>query len=180
MRIGKKIKSRDEIGELEHSFDMMAADLKRARADIVSARNFADNIMRSMADTLIVADTGLAITRVNQATLSLLQYEEHELIGKPLAKVVPGFSDAEINDLKEAAFISGQEKTYIRRDGSKVPMLFSSSVLHDAHGEVEGVVCIGQDITERKKRERKLLFANALLHTEQETSLDGILSTGFL
>ena len=119
MRIGKKIKSRDEIGELEHSFEMMAADLKRSHTEIVSARNFADNIMRSMADTLIVADTGLVITRANQATLSLLQYEEHELIGKHLATVVPehGFSDAEINDLKEAAFISG--RGILRQPSSK-------------------------------------------------------------
>ena len=177
MRKGKKLESKDETGEMAHSFSEMTADLKRSHTDIVSARNFADYILRSMGETLIVADTGLLITRVNQATLSLLQYEEHELIGKPLGTVVPehGLSDGEINHLKDAAFISGQEKPYIRRDGSKVPMLFSSSVLQDAHGEVEGVICIAQDITERKKRERELLFANALLHTEQETSLDGIL-----
>ncbi|HXI93223.1 MAG TPA: PAS domain S-box protein, partial [Blastocatellia bacterium] len=177
MRKGKKLKSKDEAGEMAHSFREMAADLKRSHTEIVSARNLADNIMRSMGETLIVADTGLLITRVNQATLSLLQYEEHELIGKPLGSVVPehGLSDGEINHLKDAAFISGQEKTYIRRDGSKVPMLFSSSILQGVHGEVEGAICIAQDTTERKKRERELLFANALLHTEQETSLDGIL-----
>ncbi len=59
------------------------------------------------------------------------------------------------------------EKTYLTKDGRKIPILFSSSAMytrltseslttHDATDNILGIVCVAQDITERKKAEGTL------------------------
>jgi PAS domain S-box-containing protein len=54
---------------------------------------------------------------------------------------------------------SEQEWTYIRKDGSRFPVLLSITSLRDANDNVTGFVAIGSDITERKQAEATLLQA---------------------
>jgi PAS domain S-box-containing protein len=49
-----------------------------------------------------------------------------------------------------------QEWTYIRKDGSRFPVLLSITSLRDANDNVTGFVAIGNDITERKQAEAAL------------------------
>jgi two-component system sensor histidine kinase/response regulator len=48
------------------------------------------------------------------------------------------------------------ERTYLARDGTRIPVSFSSSVMLADDGTVEGIVCVAQDITERKLAEQEL------------------------
>ncbi|MBI5181253.1 MAG: HAMP domain-containing protein, partial [Nitrospirae bacterium] len=73
-----KIKSRDEIGELTDSFNKMSKSLQETTV----SRDYVDNIVRSMAEALIVASLDGVIKTVNRAALKLLEYKEEELIGK--------------------------------------------------------------------------------------------------
>ena len=43
------------------------------------------------------------------------------------------------------------EKVYRTKDGRSIPVLFSGSIMYDDTGNVQGIVCIAQDITERKQ-----------------------------
>jgi signal transduction histidine kinase len=52
---------------------------------------------------------------------------------------------------------------YADRDGRKIPVSFSGSVILDERGEVEGIVCVAKDITERKRAEEALEVANTQL-----------------
>ncbi|MEW6557791.1 MAG: HAMP domain-containing protein, partial [Elusimicrobiota bacterium] len=67
-----KIKSQDELGEFANSFNKMTEDLSR----VTVSKDYVDNIIKSMIDTLIVTDAKGKIKTVNQATLNLLGYEE--------------------------------------------------------------------------------------------------------
>lgn len=48
------------------------------------------------------------------------------------------------------------ETTCRAKDGRKVPVLFSASVMYDTAAAVLGIVCVAQDITERKRAEARL------------------------
>jgi PAS domain S-box-containing protein len=50
-----------------------------------------------------------------------------------------------------------QEWSYIRRDGSRFPVLLSVTALRGAHHEISGFLFTGRDITDRKTAERALL-----------------------
>ena len=58
------IKRNDEIGTLATTFNKMTEDLRRTTV----SKDYFDNIIRSMNDTLIVIDPGSKIRSVNKAT----------------------------------------------------------------------------------------------------------------
>ena len=84
------IDSKDEIGELAASFNLMAKDLK----DTMVSKAYIDNIFASMLDSLLVIDADEKIITVNQATCDLFSYKEEELIGEDVAIL---FSDEDMN-----------------------------------------------------------------------------------
>jgi signal transduction histidine kinase/CheY-like chemotaxis protein len=61
-----------------------------------------------------------------------------------------------VESLIEAGFVSNVEKIYVARNGREIPMLFSSSVMRNDDEVFEGLVCVAQDITERKRFEEEL------------------------
>jgi signal transduction histidine kinase len=57
------------------------------------------------------------------------------------------------------------ECTYQSKHGKRIPVLFSSAVMRDEQGQVQGIVCVAQDITERKHLERlKDSFISTVSH----------------
>jgi len=169
------IRRNDEIGALARSFNEMTENLRRTTI----SRDYVDNIIGSMNDTLVVLDRAARISSVNKATCELLGYREDEMIGMEMHRILP----IEENFFREAGFrwvLAGEkivnlETDYLARDGARVPMLFSATVLKDKEGEIEGVVGIARDITERRKAEEalrqsesELRFLSAQLLTAQE------------
>jgi PAS domain S-box-containing protein len=148
------IRSNDEIGALATSFNKMVADLSKT----LVSKNYVDNVIKSMTDTLVVTDAQGKIKTVNRATLDLLGYSENELVGKPISVLFgENSSDCrEIATLRGGTAASNVEKTYVSRDGRRISMLFSSSVMPDDTGQIGGNVCVAQDITERREAEEML------------------------
>ncbi len=141
--------------------DGLKREINLREEETGAIRDFADNIIKSMIDTLIVADSNGKIETINRAALELLGYEEEEIIGQPIARIFVEeeglvFKKSGINDLTENRFVQNTEKTYLSKDGRKIPVLFSGSALRDRSGKAQGVVCIGLDITERKRAEEEL------------------------
>jgi signal transduction histidine kinase len=61
------------------------------------------------------------------------------------------------------------ETSYRTKDGRKIPMLFSASVMYDAHGKSQGIVCVAQDISERKQAETRLrTYSDELAEINEE------------
>ncbi len=151
-----KTKSEDEIGRLAASFNKMTEDLQKTTV----SKDYVDNIVKSMVDTLIVVAPGGTIQMVNQATCDLLGYEKDDIIGKPVEMIFGEERHTDgrtvINDLIEKGFVSSLEKTYLTQDGTKIPVLFSGAVMREGDGRVQGLVCLAHDITERKRAEETI------------------------
>ena len=69
----------------------------------------------------------------------------------------------------------GIEYRIVRQDGSTRVILARGEVEYDGAGKPLRFQGTAQDITERKRNEEELAFRNAVLATQQQTSLDGIL-----
>ncbi|MCB1940391.1 MAG: PAS domain S-box protein, partial [Rhodocyclaceae bacterium] len=91
----------------------------------------------------------------NQATLDTLGFEEKELVGKPFTALVSEASPKQ--DLMFTGSVRHIEAIYKDRQGNDVPVFFSCSVVRDSEGELESIVTIAQDISERKRAERELM-----------------------
>ncbi len=139
----------DEIGHLAVAFNHMVDELG---ATTVS-KNYVDNILQSLAESLVVVDHHGQIRTVNLAALSLLGYREEELVGQP-ASLIVGPKQA----LGSAVDCSGAERVYRLKDGGEIPVLFSSATL-PGHDGAAGQVWLAQDISARKQAEEELRLA---------------------
>ena len=124
------------------------------------SKNYVENVIHSMADTLIVIDTdeNASVRTVNNAALNLLKYRVDDLVGQSVKKILSPnlFSKAHILKLDDLDEVKDVETSYITQDGEEIPISFSSSVLRDSGGIVEGVIYVAQDIRERKQAEEKI------------------------
>lgn len=145
-------------------------------------RDYTDSIIESMIDTLIVVDPDGKIKTINRAAVELLGYEKKSLIGKPVVAILAEeeeeeeelvFKKSGLADLMRNGFVRNVEKTYLSKEGRKIPVLFSGSVLRDNNGQIQGIVCLGLDITKRKKVEEDLRKAKE--HAESYLNIAGVM-----
>ncbi|MGA1869592.1 MAG: PAS domain S-box protein [bacterium] len=169
------IKRDDEIGDLAVAFNKMIEDLRRTTV----SKDYVDNIIESMNDTLVVVDPDAKIRTVNKATCNLLGYKEEDLIGKNVDIIMPrkenGFMISGFQRLLREVPVVNREIDYVAKSGKLIPMLFSAAVLRDKEGRIEGSAAIAKDVTERKraeealrKSEKELHFLSSQLLTAQE------------
>ena len=109
------------------------------------------------------------ITRVNKTDLQMLGYRAKEMIDQPIWKFNVG---EELVKEQVLAKLAGRlppgsnlVRTYRRKDGSTFPVLIQDRLLKDERGEIIGIRCTIQDITERKRAEE------ALRKSEEEARL---------
>jgi len=150
------IKREDEIGALANSFNKMTQDLRKTTI----SKDYVDNIIGSMNDTLIVVDPQGKIRSVNRATCDLLGYAEDELVGKDIGLVVaseePIFRMETNHSQHGRARLANHEVNYITKNARQIPMLLSEAVLRDKEERVIGIAGLARDIEERKKAEEAL------------------------
>ncbi len=159
---------------------------KKAEEEIVLARDYTDNIIRSMADMLIVIDPDGKIRTINRAAGELLGYKEDELVGQPVDRILaPGtrtpFSGKGLKELAEKGSIHDWDMTYRAKGGEHIPVSFCGSVMRDKNGDPTHIVGAARDMREIKGllndlKELKETHAK-LVHVERMSTI-GALTAG--
>ncbi len=98
------------------------------------------------------------IVLINQTEATLLGYTKAEMLGHPIFDFI---AQKESDTAREALRkkiaqeqpIGSFERTYVRKDGSEIPVAIEDRLLFDEQGEVRGIRSTLQDITERKRAE---------------------------
>lgn len=158
------IKSRDEIGIFAQNFNSMADRL-------IEARNFPQNIIRSMKDVLMVLAPDATIKEVNEATLNLLGYENNDLVGKQIEEIIKKeksesiFAGANLKKLLEKGFAKDIEVSYVTKVGESIPFSMTVSAIKNDNGGVIGIVVVAKDMRIFKEVEReKSEFVSVAAH----------------
>jgi signal transduction histidine kinase/CheY-like chemotaxis protein len=81
--------------------------------------------------------------------------QDAPLTGLPYAGTNQG-EDEVVRRSVCAQAASHTERIYVASDGRMIPVSFSSSVMRGDGGGIQGIVCVAQDITERKRWEQEL------------------------
>ncbi|MFQ5916033.1 MAG: PAS-domain containing protein, partial [Nitrospinota bacterium] len=153
------VKRSDEIGTLTEAVKKMATDLQRKTV----SKAYVDNIIETMLDVLVVLSPEGTIRMVNPAACELLGFQTYELIGLPVQIIFAGQEDPdgtpEVSSLMARGSRGGVEATFLAKDGREIAVLLSSAEMHDADGNLDGIVCVARDITERKRTEARLVDA---------------------
>lgn len=150
-----EVKAQGELGVLADAFNRMAAELSSTTISVKSL----ENIFDSMAGILIMLDADRKITNVNRGALQLLGYSRDDLMGRPFDLVCARSSDASLEAALEQAqegIAAVEELPLVRRNGSAVLVSFSSAGIGGANGQVQGYICIAQDLSEHKMIEEQV------------------------
>jgi len=121
----------------------------------ISEEKYRD-LFESVSDIIYVIDQGGNFVAVNKRMEEIVGYKRGELIGKPAATIFEKEKDVGLDDLLKKGVVQNAEKTYVLKDGRKILVLLSSSVMRDSEGRIQGIVCCARDITERKQMEEEL------------------------
>lgn len=193
--------SRLEIGD-ETLFTVILRDIsdrKQAEEELRQTTTLQKAILDSANYSIISTAVDGTILTFNKAAERWLGYSAEEVVGKVTPAIVhdreevvhraqelsvemgisiePGFetfvAKARLGEPDE------YEWSYIRKDGSRFPLLLSVTALYDAEGNIAGFLGIGNDITDRKQAEASLTRLAAIVEYSADAiiskSLDGII-----
>ncbi|MES2297591.1 MAG: CHASE domain-containing protein [Pseudomonadota bacterium] len=182
--VGTDITQRKRDEEAIGAVNMQLAATTRLQQAILNGSNF----------SIIATDTAGLIQVFNSGASRMLGYAPHEMVGlcdpaivhdagemaayaRRLSvelghAVAPGFEA-----LAARARHGGADEhpwTYVRKDGSRLPVMLSMTGLFDEAGKATGFLCIAYDLTERNKVENmKSEFISTVSH-ELRTPLTSI------
>lgn len=124
-------------------------------------------IVTSSEDPIIGLSLDRRVTSWNAAAARLFGYEEAEILGQPLAILVPDDRREEFERIHgsvgEGGGTGAFETIRRRKDGSLVDVSVSVSPVFDSDGRVIGSAAIDRDISRRKAAERELERQRSLL-----------------
>lgn len=148
----------------------------------------AAQILETMQGAVLVADLQGTVRVVNRTFCKLLEFPEHELIGRPISEIIdPPFDmDSGLREYGSSWAIRDRQMVWRQRGGRLVDVSVSATVVKDRRGAPAGLVYVALDMTERKRIEDALkqserdyrgLFENAhdailIIEPEGETVLD--------
>lgn len=164
--------------EGRHIFTGIARDisLRKQAEEIISRTGRLNQAILDGADYSIIAtDTDGVILTFNRGAEKMLGYSANELVGKFTPALLHDMHEVEQRALELAAagtpvepgfevFVAvarqgkpdSNEWTFVRKDGSRFPVLLTVTALRDEHGDVTGFLGIARDITEQKKAAQEL------------------------
>lgn len=142
----------DELGNLAEVFNRMR---ERLRTTTIS-RDYVDRVLSSMNEAIIVTSPDGLIKRVNKATVQLLEYDEEDILGRPLELIV----DKEKGGVLHVDLPSGvpREGFLISSSGTSIPVSYTASTISNADGSDGDRVYAAQNITERRKAEQRIRY----------------------
>ncbi len=164
----------DEFAELSDAFNAMTAQLRGSRrdleAEIEENRQTQEALAQSEARLRRFYESGLIgmiywnmdgiITDANDRFLDMVGYTREELNSRAIdwiGMTPPEYRHLDERSLAELRAVGANEtpyeKEYIRKDGTRIPILISGAMLDDAR--FNGVAFV-LDITDRKRAEEKL------------------------
>ena len=149
------VQSRDEMGDLAHSFNRMSRDL----AATTVSKNLLDNILSSMRDILVVTNPDGTVKLLNERILELLDHREEDVVGRSATHLFAPeeelFRPPGLIELAKLGTIS-RESALISRAGERIPVLVSVAGFRGRGGELEGFIVTATDIAERIEAEERI------------------------
>ncbi len=157
---------------------------KQIEKELLSTRDFLENIFNSSVDGIIISDYRGYITRANAAVEKMLGFVQDELIGKHTGELL--LQDEKhiemgsnmMNLLFEKGFVNNIENEWLRKDGTAVPLDINITLLKDGEGVPIGAAAFVREITERKNAEEEKARLQTQLYLSQKLEAVGHLAGG--
>ena len=141
--------------------------MKEKQEELLSQKSYAESIISSMTDALIVVNPDSTVRSVNKATLDLLNYKEDELISQPIKKIFLQEEEERIlhkylQKIMDQGAAYNIDLTFLAKDGKQIPVNFSGAVMWEGE-KIISIVGVARDmrqvmanISDLEKKDRDL------------------------
>lgn len=130
---------------LESAFGLSSRDAEAHLAAIVESSN----------DAIVGLTLGGFITSWNNAAERIFGYTADEMVGRPVAAIIPpelaGEEDKILERVRRGERVVKYETTRLGKDGKRVQLSLTVSPIRNAAGEIVGASKIAHDVTEQKE-----------------------------
>ena len=165
------INSKDELGELANSFNMMARTIEKRNEELQSSNIFMESMFDAIMDPMTVLDKEGNILQVNKVAMDT--YGEN-IVGEKCYCVYKGresICDNCPTMQSIETLLPANAEHYVKRDNKYV--FIASYPILNKEGKLESIIKIVRDITEQKKLEKELQDYTANLEkTVEERTRD--------
>ena len=148
------INSKDELGELANSFNMMARTIEKRNEELQSSNIFMESMFDAIMDPMTVLDKEGNILQVNKVAMDT--YGEN-IVGEKCYCIYKGRESICDNcpTMKSIeTLLPANAEHYVKRDNKYV--FIASYPILNKEGKLESIIKIVRDITEQKKLEKEL------------------------
>ncbi len=152
----------DNVYPVQEGLLIMAADItdrKRAEEELLNSKEFNARLIDTAQVIVLTLDEDALITTFNQYAENLTGYNKNEVLGQNWFETfIPERDREEIprvfkDVLKQMPAASTHENPIRCKDGSEKLVAWSNTILSTQSREMQGILSIGRDITERKESE---------------------------
>ena len=157
---------------------------RRAGESVAELNNRMDLVLRSAAEGIFGVDREGRLLFINETGANTLGWSSTDLMGRNMHEVVhhsredgtayPWKECSAYQTIHGAGAGTHDDEVFWKRDGSSVPVTFTSSPMHDNGGEIVGAVITFRDVTTQRAVEKmKDEFISTVSH-ELRTPLTSI------
>jgi PAS domain S-box-containing protein len=172
---------RDSVGKPVRVVGAMSdvTESKRVQQELQQTLQTLQTVVSAAPLPIVVIEPDLTVKLWNTAAEELFGWSEAELLGQPLP-IVPEDKQEECRQLRQAItngkVFFGIETYRRKRNGSNVILNISAAPFYDEHNNVNAILLILQDITERQQAEaeREQLLAREQAAREQAETANRI------
>ena len=129
-------------------------------------REVTQQALDTLTDLFYIFGQDGKLRRWNDQVVEVTRYSDEELAGMDALDFFPEDEREHIADIIEETLSTGTataEADALTKDGERIPYEFTGARLTDADGQLIGLVGIGRNISERKRRETELERKNERL-----------------
>jgi two-component system nitrogen regulation sensor histidine kinase NtrY len=155
----------DEVGTLVAAFNRMTAELQQSHQELDARRRSMEILLANISAGVVALDQHGLLATVNRAAERLLGISVGESLGRDYREV---FVASEFNEVRrvvrdllpiqprglDEGSGESQGQLKLNRDGQILSLLVTGTPLTDDRGEVQGVVCFFEDVTQIVRVER--------------------------
>jgi PAS domain S-box-containing protein len=148
--------------------NQIAVAVKNAKLidELTFVRKYLEDLLEKANALILVASRDKQVVVFNQALSALTGFRKEDVLGRDLFWLVPECEHLRLTQVIAAAMrgepVNNFETRLLSHDGGEVRVSFATSSMLTQHGEVEGVIAIGQDITVVKELEKRIIHAEKL------------------
>lgn len=135
--------------------------VKQRTTELDKANQTLSVLIQASPLAIFVLDKEGNVSLWNPAARKMFGWDESELLNRPFPLVSEGKQEAfrtAFEDALQGKLLTDYEARRQRKDGSLIDVNVWTAALFDAQGEINGIMAIVADITERKQSEAKINY----------------------